>query len=183
MIKTLVEQLKDIWQDLNLQYWGTWKFKYMPEALTIYNDSVESYKVAKGKTYFAGSIVLNDDLTIDEEASIMPFIGTGSFEPHEPNLIRAGINILGTEGTFTADATATPEDIMNNYIGCVNGEYVPGIALQNEVNATSTELGNGITGYTQTGNLIEGTIPLVTKMSEFSSISGQQGDIILIEGG
>ena len=117
------------------------RVKYETEEVII-NPSTELQVVMRSPEKYIEKVIANPvteaiDINIQEEN------------------IKAGVEILGKQGTFTNDATATAKDLMQNRTAYVNGEKIIGSVSNNgALNYTpSTSKQTIPEGYTEGGTI------------------------------
>ena len=76
--------------------------------------------------------------------------------------IKTGLNILGVDGTFTSDANATENDILQDKTAYVNGDKIIGSYIPldtSDATATADDIINPKTAYVKNGKVTGGLIP------------------------
>lgn len=106
---------------------------------TITNNGAAGTKTISSKT---GSVAINKGYY--SSAGTVSIVSTEQAKIIAGN-IKSGISILGVTGTFTADATATTDDIVHGKTAYVDGDLVTGTYLR-----ISAQVNSGSTGCSTT---------------------------------
>ena len=148
------------------------KVRYETEEVTI-NPSTEIQTVIRSPEKYIDKVIVNPV--------------TSAIDPEiQAENIKEGINILGKEGTFTSDATAKAEDILQDKTAYAKGEKVVGTLAPEEITITPTEeeqvfegIYNKVTVEKAEG---AGGIKFFETEEELRAYNPNEGDVVLVHG-
>ncbi|MBR6801736.1 MAG: hypothetical protein IKM61_08300 [Eubacteriaceae bacterium] len=177
-IATQLQRLQDLRDSLRIHLIGM----DLVGADADLEECVRALQSVSSHGYTFTTIMTPDDRVTIEEGyypeGCMVGLDEGDAEKISPDNIRSGVNILGVDGAFTSDATATEMDILDSKTAYKDGTKITGLLRKQTKTVTPT---NEIqTVFPDSGYLISavtvGAIP--QGFCDVSSTTATAGDVI-----